>query len=137
MGTTGDDQAASMRITALAREITTTPPATAAEALQKLVDGAVLILASVDYAGAAVITRRTNAVATVASTGAYPRLLDAVQHAHQQGPSVDAAASGESLYIPDLAGERRWPGFGMDAVTQTPIRSIMAFEVFGTRRTLV
>lgn len=135
MSSPADDAAVSVKIAALARDITDRLPGRGDEALQELVEGAVTLISGADYASVTVVTRRTGAVRTVAATGRYPRLLDAVQHAHQQGPSFAVAADRESCCVCDLAADERWPGFAPAVVAQTPIRSVMTFELFSTRET--
>ncbi|MFC4019942.1 ANTAR domain-containing protein [Micromonospora sp. GCM10011542] len=46
---------------------------------------------------------------SVAVTGELARELDEWQYEHERGPCLDASASGDTLSIPDMASEDRWP----------------------------
>jgi GAF domain-containing protein len=52
---------------------------------------------------------------TVTSTGELARDLDEWQYEHDQGPCLDASASGDSVSVPDMAGEQRWPDWAARA----------------------
>jgi hypothetical protein len=81
------------------------------------------------YAGITVADR-DGAVHTASSTGRYPELLDKIQQAHREGPCLSAAWEQRVIRIDDLALDRRWPVYSRDAVEQTPIRSIVSFQLF-------
>ncbi|MGW3887772.1 ANTAR domain-containing protein [Micromonospora chokoriensis] len=46
---------------------------------------------------------------TAASTGDLARELDEWQYAQHRGPCLDASASGDTISVPDLVAEQRWP----------------------------
>lgn len=55
---------------------------------------------------------------------------DALQHVLGEGPCWDAAEQDDAVFfVPDLAGESRWPRYAPRAV-QLGIRSIMAYAIF-------
>jgi transcriptional regulator with GAF, ATPase, and Fis domain len=87
-----------------------------------------------DYAGVTIVSRRDR-VETPAATHAHPRTLDLLQQKHGQGPCMDAATEHEIVYLRDLETDRRWPQFQRDALSQSPIRSILSFQLFTTRFT--
>ena len=53
---------------------------------------------------------------TPAFTGDLARDLDETQYRKGHGPCLDAAASGASLSLPDMAAETRWPDFARRAL---------------------
>jgi GAF domain-containing protein len=53
---------------------------------------------------------------TVASTDALAVQVDEVQCGRGQGPSLDAMATGQVYYVPDLSADERWPEFTTRAV---------------------
>jgi GAF domain-containing protein len=73
---------------------------------------------------------RNNGISTVASSHTYPVLLDKIQQLHQQGPCVSAAWQHATVRIDDLELDYRWPRYRRDVLDQTPIRSVLAFELF-------
>ncbi|MGC1210911.1 MAG: GAF and ANTAR domain-containing protein [Micromonospora sp.] len=58
---------------------------------------------------------RDGAAQTAVSTGELARDLDEWQYAYGRGPCFDASASGDSLSIPDMAVEERWPAWAAKA----------------------
>jgi GAF domain-containing protein len=82
-----------------------------------------------------VLPKRCPVPATPASrsqtaTGRYPALLDKIQHVHGEGPCLSAAWERHVIRIDDLTLEQRWPAYSHDAIEQTPIRSIVSFQLF-------
>lgn len=120
------------QIAELARELSERLPESSVHAFDELVSNAVEHIAGAQYAGITVVARREE-VATPAATHEYARTLDAIQQKFRQGPCFDAATGHDSYLISDVYTERRWPDFCADAVAQTPIRSIAAFQLFTTR----
>jgi GAF domain-containing protein len=53
---------------------------------------------------------------TAAFTGELARTLDESQYEQGYGPCLSASASGDSISLPDLSGETRWPGWAEDAL---------------------
>jgi GAF domain-containing protein len=52
---------------------------------------------------------------SVAVTGELARKLDEWQYEQERGPCLDASVSGDTLSIPDMAREDRWPGWAARA----------------------
>jgi GAF domain-containing protein len=59
---------------------------------------------------------RGKGATTAAFTGDLARDLDEVQYRKGNGPCLDAAASGASLSLPDMAAESRWPDWAARAL---------------------
>jgi GAF domain-containing protein len=59
---------------------------------------------------------RGNGAHTAASTGELALRLDEYQYEHGRGPCLQAAVDVETLSIPDIAAESRWPDWGRRAV---------------------
>ncbi|ETD31581.1 GAF and ANTAR domain-containing protein [Williamsia sp. D3] len=121
------------RIAELARDMSEHLPNDSATALGELIHNAVDHIPGASYAGITVVSRQNRDVATPAATHEVPRTLDALQQKHREGPCFDAAVEHDSYYISNLYGEERWPRFCADAIEQTPIQSIAAFQLFTTR----
>jgi hypothetical protein len=99
------------------------------EGLGELVDSAVLHIPGAQYAGMTVVSR-TKGISTAAATNHYAMLLDEIQQRHQEGPCASAAWHHHTVHIDDMETEERWPHYRQDALTETPVRSVLAFEVF-------
>lgn len=98
-------------------------------ALRELVGSGVRHVPGCQYAGITVADR-SNAVTSVAATHRYARVLDAIQHRHGEGPCLTAAWEHHVMRVDDLNVERRWPRYQRCALEQTPIRSILSYELF-------
>ncbi|GAB1814629.1 GAF and ANTAR domain-containing protein [Mycobacterium sp. MUNTM1] len=105
------------------------------QALSELLESVAQFVPGVQYAGIT-LASRSSGISTAAATHRYPVLLDKLQQQHQEGPCLTAAWEQHVIRIDDLASETRWPRYAEDAVAQTPIRSIMSFELSVTSDTL-
>ncbi|HWF70413.1 MAG TPA: GAF and ANTAR domain-containing protein [Mycobacterium sp.] len=101
--------------------------------LDELTESAVKSVPGARYAGITVADR-DGSVQTASSTGRYPTLLDKIQQTHGEGPCLSAAWEQHVIRIDDVALDERWPAYCRDAVEQTPIRSIMSFQLFADHR---
>lgn len=102
--------------------------------LSGLVDSAGRNVPGAQYVG--ITLARQRAVDTVAATHRYPAVLDRIQHKHKEGPCLTAAWEHRIVRINDLAVDDRWPRFRHEVLDQTPIRSILAFELFVDSETM-
>jgi hypothetical protein len=118
-----------VRIAAHVRRIHERNDADPAAALVELSAAAVECVPGTQYAGITVTDRRGR-IDTQAATGRYPRLLDAIQDRHRQGPCVDAVWEHQIVRVDDLRSESRWPDYVRDALAESPIRSILSIEMF-------
>ncbi|WP_373280758.1 GAF and ANTAR domain-containing protein [Mycobacterium celatum] len=103
--------------------------------LQELTEGAARFVPGAQHAGITIATR-DGKVRTASASGHYPALLDEIQQRHDQGPCLSAAWEQHTIRINDLAQEQRWASYCRDAVEETPIRSIMSFQLFADHHTM-
>ncbi len=87
------------------------------------------------YAGIT-LTRNANRIETPAATHHWPLLLDKIQQQHLEGPCLTAAWEERVVHVRDLETEDRFPNYRRDALAETPIRAIMAFQLFIADETL-
>lgn len=80
------------------------------------------------------IASRNGKVRTAAATDRYPVLLDEIQQRREQGPCLSAAWEHQIIRINDMATERRWPAYCLDAAKETPIRSVISFQLFADHK---
>lgn len=124
------------RIASLARELHNRPAGDADEVIGDLTRHAITDIPGSQYAGITVTTGRRR-VETPASTHEYPVLLDKIQQRYLQGPCFAAAANHHPVVrVDDLTTEQRWPEYCRDALTSTPVRSILSFQLFTTQQTM-
>jgi transcriptional regulator with GAF, ATPase, and Fis domain len=97
--------------------------------LGELTQSAARAMPGAQYAGITIATR-DGKVRTASATGDYPVLLDEIQQRHDEGPCLSAAWEHHIMRINDLTRENRWRAYCREAVEETPIRSIMSFQLF-------
>lgn len=76
------------------------------------------------------LTTTDGDVQTLSSTDAYPAVLDDIQRRHREGPCLTAAWEHHVIRLDDICHEERWPVYCREVAALTPIRSILAFELF-------
>jgi transcriptional regulator with GAF, ATPase, and Fis domain len=97
--------------------------------LAELAEHAAIEVPGAQYAGIT-LTRNAKHIETPAATHMYPVVLDKIQQRHRQGPCLTAAWQEKIVHVPDLENDERFPLYRRDALAETPIRSIMAFQMF-------
>jgi signal transduction histidine kinase len=75
---------------------------------------------------ASVTTRGATGWATPAASGPVARELDALQYSLDEGPCLVAARTGETVLVPDLRTEGRWPALASHALRRDDVRSMLA-----------
>lgn len=76
------------------------------------------------------VTRNAKRIDTPAASHRWPIVLDQIQQRHREGPCLTAAWEEKTVHVADLESDNRFPMYRRDALAETPIRSIMAFELF-------
>ena len=122
------------RIADLARSLHNSPAFADQPVAQRVVEYAADEIPGAQYAGITLVTARRE-VATPATTHRYPELLDAYQERHLEGPCLSAAWHEHTVRVDDLEADDRWPAYRLDALGNTPIRSIMSFRFFASDST--
>lgn len=83
--------------------------------LKEIVRAAVELVPGCDEGSISVVLGRRR-VSSEAASGKLPRVVDALQERHLEGPCLDAAFEHETVRVPDMAAETRWPKFTKDAL---------------------
>jgi GAF domain-containing protein len=68
-------------------------------------------------------------VETGAATGPYASIVDRIQEQLTEGPCLTAAIDRHTVFVDDIAVDRRWPAYRREVMASTPIRSIMSFRL--------
>jgi len=97
--------------------------------LRELIDNGVRHVVGSQYAGIT-LAESNGAVTNVVATHRYPMLLDAIQNEYKEGPCLEAAWQHHIMHVADLNIEQRWPRYQQYALAETPIRSILSYELF-------
>jgi GAF domain-containing protein len=103
--------------------------------IAELTEHAALEIPGAKYAGVTVTTDRKR-IDTPAANHPFPVILDEIQQRHNEGPCLASAWEKQTYHISDLEKDFRWPKYRRDALAETPIRSIMAFQLFIADRSM-
>lgn len=98
------------------------------DTLTTIVLAAVELVPGADDASVTVVLDRAR-VTSEAASGDLPRTLDALQERSRQGPCLDAVYEQQTVCVPDLAAESRWPDFTADAVA-AGAAGMLAFQLY-------
>jgi GAF domain-containing protein len=97
--------------------------------LRELIDSGVDHVTGSQYAGIT-LAEKNKRVSSVVATHRYPMVLDAIQNSSGEGPCLAAAWEHHIMHIADLNAEQRWLRYRRLALEQTPIRSVLSYELF-------
>jgi GAF domain-containing protein len=118
-----------IRIAELVQQLYSRPDTDSDTVIAELAEHAAAEIPGAQYAGVTV-TRNAKHIDTPAATHKWPILLDEIQQRHREGPCLTAAWEEMTIHVADLETDDRFPNYRRDALEQTPIRSIMAFQMF-------
>jgi len=124
-----------LRIAELVQNLHSRPDTDSDTVLDELVEHAAVEIPGAQYAGITV-TRNAKNIDTPAATHKWPILLDEVQQRHREAPCLTAAWEEKIIHVADLETDDRFPLYRQDALEQTPIRTIMAFQLFIADQTM-
>ena len=89
--------------------------ADAHDTLVEIVRAAVELIPGCDEGSVSVVLGRRR-ITSEAASGTLPAQVDALQERLGQGPCLDAAYEQETVRVPDMATELRWPKFCAEAL---------------------
>ncbi|MFI5506941.1 GAF and ANTAR domain-containing protein [Mycobacterium sp. NPDC051804] len=118
-----------LRIAELVQNLHGRPDTDADTVIAELAEHAAVEIPGAQYAGIT-LTRNGKHIETPAATHFYPMLLDKIQQRHLQGPCLTAAWEEKTIHVANLETDDRFPLYRQDALAETPIRTIMAFQLF-------
>ncbi|WP_409426925.1 GAF and ANTAR domain-containing protein [Mycobacterium sp. SMC-11] len=98
-------------------------------ALDELLVNLLAHMSCAQHAGVT-LTTSVGDVQTLSATDRYPAVLDDIQRRHREGPCLAAAWKHHVIRLDDISSEERWPSYCQEVADTTPIRSILAFELF-------
>lgn len=122
----GDDPGLADRLSELARALEHEQDD--AETLAAIVRAAVQTVPGAEHASISVIRRRRE-VETRAATGELPGAVDVAQYESGQGPCLDVLYEQETVRLPDVAADHRWPTFTRRA-EELGVGSMLAVRLF-------
>ncbi|WP_380163372.1 GAF and ANTAR domain-containing protein [Jannaschia sp. R86511] len=126
-GYRGEDVLAT-KLTRVARQLQES--GSPAETLEGIVRGAVDLIPGADEGSISLVMGRRR-VTSEAATGRLTQVIDDLQQQTGQGPCVDAAYHQETVRVPDMAVEQRWPLFAPRAAA-AGARGMLSLQLFVT-----
>ena len=124
-----DVEATHLRIAEFVQDLYGRPDADSDTVIAELAEHAAVEIPGAQYAGVTV-TRNAKHIDTPAATHKWPVLLDEIQQRHRQGPCLTAAWEEKTIHVANLETDERFPLYARDALAETPIRSVMAFQLW-------
>jgi hypothetical protein len=121
--------AAHLRIAEIVQELYGRADTDSDTVIAELVEHAAVEIPGAQYAGITV-TRNRKHIDTPATTHQWPLLLDEIQQRHREGPCLTAAWEEKTIHVADLETDERFPLYARDVLAQTPIRSVMSFQMW-------
>jgi ribosomal protein S18 acetylase RimI-like enzyme len=118
--------ALAVRLVELARELQQGDDP--ARTLERVVQGAVALIPGVQSGSISIVVHRSG-ITSVASSGALPTQVDALQAETGQGPCLDAAFEHQTVRVADMRTESRWPAFARRA-WEIGAGSMLSFQLF-------
>jgi transcriptional regulator with GAF, ATPase, and Fis domain len=128
-------EATHLRVAELVQGLHNRPDTDSDTVIAELAEHAAAEIPGAQYAGIT-LTRNARRVETPAATHHWPLLLDKIQQRHLEGPCLTAAWDETTVHVRDLESDDRFPNYRRDALAETPVRSIMAFQMFIAGETL-
>jgi GAF domain-containing protein len=125
----GEVDATHLRIAQIVQDLYGRPDTDSDTVIAELAEHAAVEIPGAEYAGVTV-TRNGKQIDTPATTHKWPLLLDEIQQRHGEGPCLTAAWEEKIIHVADLTTDERFPLYARDALTETPIRSVMAFQMW-------
>ncbi|SER26146.1 GAF and ANTAR domain-containing protein [Microlunatus flavus] len=96
--------------------------------LDELVASAVRMIPGAQDGSISVVTGRTE-VTSEHPTSDFPARMDEIQTEERQGPCLDAAYEHETVRVPDMTREERWPRFARRAA-EAGTGSMLSFQLY-------
>jgi transcriptional regulator with GAF, ATPase, and Fis domain len=98
------------------------------QTLDAIVHAAAETVPGAQEASLSIILKRRE-VQTRAATSDLPRAVDHAQYATGQGPCLDTLYEHETVRLPDMATEQRWPEFAKEA-RQLGVASMLSLQLY-------
>jgi hypothetical protein len=124
-----------LQVSELIREMQESPHTDVDGVLGELAESGVSYIPGAQHAGVT-IASSDGKLHTAAATSEYPVLLDKFQQRCGEGPCLSAAWEQHIIKIDDVETEQRWAAYCRDTREATPIRSIMAFQLYADNKTM-
>jgi transcriptional regulator with GAF, ATPase, and Fis domain len=96
--------------------------------LDEVVSAAVRLIPGVQEGSISVVTGRRE-VTSQHPSGELPEHVDAIQTETGQGPCLDAVYEHQTVRVPDMRNEKRWPQFAQRAY-EAGAASMLSFQLF-------
>jgi transcriptional regulator with GAF, ATPase, and Fis domain len=125
-GTTDGEDVLARQLSRLARELETEDDPDAL--LMEVVSAAVELIPGTDEASISLVTDRRHVLSQAPSSD-LAQEVDALQEETGEGPCLDAVYQEQTVRVPDMSTEERWPRFA-ERASAAGAASMLAFQLF-------
>jgi hypothetical protein len=120
---------AHLRIAGIVQELYGRDDVDSDTVIAELAEHAAVEIPGAQYAGVTV-TRNGRHIDTPAATHKWPILLDEIQQRHREGPCLTAAWDEKTIHVKNLETDERFPLYARDVLAESPVRSVMSFQMW-------
>jgi transcriptional regulator with GAF, ATPase, and Fis domain len=128
-GTATGDAELAHQLSELARSLQAEADTTAM--LDEVVSAAVALIPGADEGSISVVVARRD-VTSQSPSGDLPMKVDTIQVETGEGPCLDAAFKQQTVRVPDVAHDQRWPEFARRAA-ETGVGSMLSIQLYVER----
>jgi len=121
-----------LRLAEIVRDLQRKLPIDGHAALDDLVRSAAESVPGAQYASITISHR--DCLETPSATSRHPKVLDEIQNRQAEGPCLSVAWEHHTIRIDDLESDTRWPRYRREALSRTPIRSVLSFRLFANKQ---
>lgn len=125
-GTTAGDDDLAMQLSEVARGLQKQDDPD--ETLVSIVRAAIDLIPGAEEGSISAVMGRRQVLSHAASSD-LPKIVDGIQDDVGQGPCLDAVFEQQTVRVPDMASEQRWPKFAQRAAEQGAA-SMLAFQLY-------
>lgn len=114
----------------LVREVQTESRPHPEEVMERFAALAPAYIEGADEAGVLLTSGRRVFRPAEQQTDSRPHVIDRIQEEMLEGPALECATANQTVRVDDLAADTRWPRFAAAVVAQTPVRSMLSFQLY-------
>lgn len=113
----------------LVREVQTESRPYPEEVMERFAALAPAYIQGADEAGV-LLTSGRRGFRPTEQTDSCPHLIDRLQEEMLEGPALECTTANQTVRVDDLTADTRWPRFAAAVVAQTPVRSMLSFQLY-------
>ena len=113
----------------LVRQVQTESKPHPEEVMERFAELAPRYIQGADAAGV-MLTSAKRGFRSATPTDGFAHLIDQIQEELLEGPALDCTTANHTVRVDDLTADTRWPRFAAAVVAETPVRSMLTFQLY-------